>query len=747
MEKETIIELKNIRKEFPGVVALDNVNMKIRASEVHALVGENGAGKSTLMKILSGTYSNYGGSVICKGEEIHMKCEKDAFKYGISIVAQELNYVSELSIAENLFLGREPKKGKVFVNKAERLKETQRLLDEMGLDYNPREKMGNLNVAQRQMIEILKSLSRDSRVIIMDEPTSALTSKESEILFSKVNELKQKGIAFIFISHRLEEVFELCDSYTVLRDGKWIASGDIKDVDTDKLIAMMVGRDIKDIYPPIPQIGKDIRLEVKNLGRKDVFQKVSFQVHKGEIFGLAGMVGAGRSEIVETLFGLARANEGEIILDGKPIKIRSVKDAIQNGIAMVTEDRRTYGFVGVRSISDNIILPNGDLFAKGGIWDKKKVQQKVAKICKRLSVKAPDANTLVGNLSGGNQQKVVLAKWLVRNIKLLILDEPTRGIDVGAKQEIYSLITEFAEQGLAIILISSDMPEVLSMSHRVGVVGGGKMLGILDRNEISCGETMLIVSGMIDLSAGFLCTTSACVSAGVLASTGHLSLALLVGIVIGCVCGWINGFLITYYKLQPFIATLAMTYVLKGIVQIYTNGQTIGGVNKARFLGHGSILGIPVPVLIMLLSVIVIAVLMKSTKFGTYIYAIGGNEQATIASGINTNRTKRLIFTLSGALTGLAGVVLMARLMAGMPSVGEGYEFDAITAVIVGGTSFLGGIGTVTGALIGSIIVGLINNILNLLHVSTQYQLIVKGLLIAIAVIIDIKTKENKKSK
>lgn len=238
---------------------------------------------------------------------------------------------------------------------------------------------------------------------------------------------------------------------------------------------------------------------------------------------------------------------------------------------------------------------------------------------------------------------------------------------------------------------------------------------------IACGETMLIVSGMIDLSAGFLCTTSACVSAGVLASTGHLSLALLVGIVIGCVCGWINGFLITYYKLQPFIATLAMTYVLKGIVQIYTNGQTIGGVNKARFLGHGSILGIPVPVLIMLLSVIVIAVLMKSTKFGTYIYAIGGNEQATIASGINTNRTKRLIFTLSGALTGLAGVVLMARLMAGMPSVGEGYEFDAITAVIVGGTSFLGGIGTVTGALIGSIIVGLINNILNLLHVSTQY--------------------------
>jgi inositol transport system permease protein len=264
---------------------------------------------------------------------------------------------------------------------------------------------------------------------------------------------------------------------------------------------------------------------------------------------------------------------------------------------------------------------------------------------------------------------------------------------------------------------------------------------------IACGETMLIVSGMIDLSAGFLCTTAACISAGVLAATGSMPLAILVGILIGCVCGWVNGFLITHYKLQPFIATLAMTYVLQGIVQIYTNGQTVGGVEKARFLGHGAIAGIPTPVLIMIVVIAVIAVLMKTTKFGTYIYAIGGNEQAAIASGIHTSRIKRIIFTLSGALTGLAGVVLMARLMAGMPSVGEGYEFDAITAVVVGGTSFLGGIGTVIGALVGSIIVGLINNILNLLHIPTQYQLIVKGLLIAVAVIIDIKTKENKKSK
>lgn len=493
MEKEAVVELRQIRKEFPGVVALDNVNMKIYPAEIHALVGENGAGKSTLMKILSGTYCNYEGSVMCGGKEIHMKSEKDAFKYGISIVAQELNYVAELSIAENLFLGREQQKRKVFLDKKERIKETKRLLDDMGLDYDPKEKMGNLNVAQRQMIEILKSLSRESKVIILDEPTSALTSKESEILFAKINELKKKGIAFVFISHRLEEVFGLCDKYTVLRDGKWIASGNIRDVDTDKLISMMVGRDIKDIYPPLPAAGEKTVLEVQRFGRKDVFRDVSFKVHAGEILGLAGMVGAGRSEIVEALFGLSEADEGNVLLEGKETKIMSVKDAIRNGIAMVTEDRRSYGFVGVRSISDNVILPNGDLYSKHGFWNRKKLRKGVEEICGKISVKAPGTDTVVENLSGGNQQKVVLAKWLVRDIKLLILDEPTRGIDVGAKQEIYSLITKFAEQGMAIILISSDMPEVLSMSHRVAVVNGGRMIGFLEKDEVSQNKIMKMI--------------------------------------------------------------------------------------------------------------------------------------------------------------------------------------------------------------------------------------------------------------
>lgn len=493
MNNGTIVELKNIRKEFPGVVALDCVNMSIRAGSIHALVGENGAGKSTLMKILSGTYSNYDGQVLVDGREVHMKSEKDAFRNGISIVAQELNCVPELTVAENLFLGREPARGGVFLNKKERLQRTEELLKMLGLDYRAFDKVENLSVAQRQMLEILKAISRNSRVIIMDEPTSALTNAETVIFFRKVKELKAQGIAFVFISHRLEEVFELCDEYTVLRDGKWIDSGSLADVDQEKLISLMVGRDIQDIYPPIGEHSGEVMLDVKNLGDGKVFRNISFAIRKGEILGFAGMMGAGRSEIARAVFGMDALQEGEIFLEGAKQTFRSAKDAIRNGVAMVTEDRAAYGFAGVRSIKENVKLPNSDLFTERGFWKNKEVDRSVEEICRKLSVKAPGTDTPVENLSGGNQQKVVLAKWLIRNVKVLILDEPTRGIDIGAKQEIYNLITELAKNGMAILLISSDMPEVLSMSHRVAVISRGNINGILDREEATQEKIMKII--------------------------------------------------------------------------------------------------------------------------------------------------------------------------------------------------------------------------------------------------------------
>jgi ABC-type sugar transport system ATPase subunit len=321
MEQQTIVELKDIRKEFPGVVALDKVNMQIQKGRVHALVGENGAGKSTLMKILSGTYTTYGGQILYEGKQIHLSCEKDAFKLGISIVAQELNCIEELTIEENLYLGREPRHNGCFLDKKKRTELTQKYLDLMGLELDPATKMGELSIAQRQMVEILKSISRNCRVIILDEPTSVLTSVEAELLFRKVKELKAQGIAFVFISHRLEEVFELCEDYTVLRDGKCIESGALQDVDQDRLISLMVGREIENIYPKLGPCGTEVVLEGKGLTSRPTFHDVSFQIHKGEILGFAGMVGAGRSEVARTVFGLDALESGEIWLDGKPCRI------------------------------------------------------------------------------------------------------------------------------------------------------------------------------------------------------------------------------------------------------------------------------------------------------------------------------------------------------------------------------------------------------------------------------------------
>lgn len=492
MDQKTVVELKNIRKEFPGVVALDQVNLQLKSASVHALVGENGAGKSTLMKILSGTYTSYEGTVLVNGQEVHMKSERDAFEHGISIVSQELNFVPEMTIAENLFLGREPLKNGCFLNKKERSAKADELIRMIGLSFDPEMKMGDLSVASRQMVEILKAISRGSHVIIMDEPTSALTNKETEIFFQKVRELKAQGIAFVFISHRLEEVFALCDEYTVLRDGKWIGSGRLQDVNAEKLISLMVGRDIQEIYPAVEPYRDRVVLEVEGL-TGEAFEDVSFSIREGEILGFAGMMGAGRSEIARAVFGMDKPLAGTIRIDGKVCHFRSAQDAISAGVAMATEDRASYGFVGVRSIRENIMLPNGDLFTRSGFWQKAKINEAVAKICRNLAVKAPDVETLVGNLSGGNQQKVVLAKWLVRNVKVLILDEPTRGIDVGAKQEIYKLITELARQGMAILLISSDMPEVLSMSHSVAVIAQGRKIGVLRSGEATQDKIMKMI--------------------------------------------------------------------------------------------------------------------------------------------------------------------------------------------------------------------------------------------------------------
>lgn len=495
-DNEYVLEMKNISKAFPGVQALDKVDLKVRKGTVHVLVGENGAGKSTLMKILCGELQVDEGEIYFKGEKLNQQNTRTALKLGISMIHQELSPVLDMTIAENIFLGREPTyKIKSFVNYKELYARTQELLDKLGLKFNPSSKMRELSVAGMQLIEITKAISRGASLIIMDEPTSAITDTEVAILFHQIRELKAKGVSIIYITHKLDEVFEIADDITVIRDGKWIDTDYVSNYDRNKLITQMVGRTISNIFPKEKaKIGETV-LEVKNISRTGVFKDISFKVRKGEILGIAGLVGAGRTEVARVIFGLDELHSGEILMEGEPIRVCSPADAIRKGIAMIPEDRKGVGLVLGRSVRENISLPNLEMFAPGLFINSKEEAQSANRMIQMLRIKVPTMSTKVNSLSGGNQQKVVIAKWLLANVKVLILDEPTRGIDVGSKSEIHKLMSDFAKEGLAIIMISSELPEILGMSDRIVVMQEGRLRGELTREEASQEKIMTLATG------------------------------------------------------------------------------------------------------------------------------------------------------------------------------------------------------------------------------------------------------------
>ena len=487
--------MRGICKSFPGVQALSNVDFTLSRGSVHGLVGENGAGKSTLMKIMTGTYQRDSGEMFLDGKSVNFKTEKNALANGISIVPQELSYISGLTIEENIFIGREMSKVG-FIKKRERTKRTVDLINSLKLEFNPKAKMSQLSIAQCQMVEILKAISRDARIIVMDEPTSSLTTVETQQLFQQIRDFKEKGFSIVYISHKLEEIIELCDTVTVLRDAKLIGRMSRDEVTEEKLITMMVGRQMGKIYPPIGKATDREVLRVEGLNEPGVFENISFSLKAGEVLGFSGMMGAGRSEVMRALFGLDHHALGKVYVDGKLLSIKSPQDAIQAGFGMVTEDRAIYGFVQGLSVSDNILLPNAKDFTRLGFFDRKRIEKVVTDITKRLAVRIPHIYERVRNLSGGNQQKVVLSKWLIRDVKIMIMDEPTRGIDVGAKQEIYQLIKELAEQGVAIIVVSSEMPEVIGISQRILVMDNGKILKEFSHEEVTQDKIMqAIVEG------------------------------------------------------------------------------------------------------------------------------------------------------------------------------------------------------------------------------------------------------------
>lgn len=490
-----ILEATNVCKSFSGVMVLSGAELSISPGELHALMGENGAGKSTLMKIIMGIYTKDEGQVRLDGKDVNFTSAREALDAGISMIHQELSPIPEMTVAENVYLGREEKKikGLPFVNKKVLNKKTQALLDEYGLSefIQPEMKMKDLNIAQTQMMEIIKAVSYNSKVIIMDEPTSSLSDKETDILFGIIKNLKVKKVGIIYISHRMEEVFQLADRISVLRDGKFIGCVKTEEATQEELINMMVGRELEGGYPSNTASKGDVVLELKNFTRKGVFQDVNLKVRAGEILGMSGLVGAGRSEVMRALVGYDSMDSGEVYLDGKLIKINHPQDAIRNHIIMASEDRKELGLVLSRSIKENISLQNFRKLSRAGFVNQPKEKKLCGKYAEQMTTKMNGIEDAASSLSGGNQQKVVLAKCMLSEPKVLIMDEPTRGIDVGAKAKIYSLMLEMTKQGIAIIMISSEMPELIGISDRVLIMAGGRVTGELEGEEAKSQQTIL----------------------------------------------------------------------------------------------------------------------------------------------------------------------------------------------------------------------------------------------------------------
>ena len=488
--------MRKISKTYPGVTALDSVDFDVLPGEVHALVGENGAGKSTLIKILAGADTKDSGQILLGGVQVPIDNPQEAMRRGISIIYQEFNLVPYMNAAENIFLGREPASAIPGVIDFRRMyADAERIIGELGVALDIRAPIRDLSVAQQQMVEVAKATSRKSTVIAMDEPSATLTEHELENLFNLIRRLKAEGVSIIYISHRLEEVFQIADRVTVLRDGLLIDTKSVSDTDREDIIRMMVGRELKDTIPKVAAEHGDVALAVKDLSREGVLHDISLEVRRGEILGLAGLVGAGRTEVARAIFGADPIDTGEIYLDGKRVRIRSPKDAIKLGIGLVTEDRKALGLILGMAVRENISLANLGILSKLGFVIRRKERDVASSYVEDLMIKTPSVEQAVQNLSGGNQQKVVLAKWLFTQSRVLMFDEPTRGIDVGAKTEIYQLMNKLAEKGVAIIMISSELPEILGMSDRIIVMHDGSIAGELTREEATQEKIMHLATG------------------------------------------------------------------------------------------------------------------------------------------------------------------------------------------------------------------------------------------------------------
>lgn len=493
---DVLLEMKNISKEFPGVKALDDVSLTVKRGSVHALMGENGAGKSTLMKCLFGMYAKDAGTIILEGKEINFKNSKDALEHGVAMVHQELNQALKRNVMDNIWLGRYPTKFKIMTSESQMYKDTKEIFNDLGIDVDPKRIMSTMSVSNRQMVEIAKAVSYHSKIIVFDEPTSSMNEQEVSRLFNIINMLRDRGCGIVYISHKMEEILQISDEVTVMRDGKWVATEAAKDLTMDKIIKLMVGRELVNRFPPkLNEVGSSI-LEVEGLsGMYNHIRDVSFHVNKGEILGIAGLDGAGRTEVLETLFGTMTKKSGTIRLGGKEIHNKSSLDAVKNGFALLTEERRATGIFSILSILENTTISNLKQYQKYHLYlQNKQMKADTIWAMNSLKIKTPSEKTQIRALSGGNQQKVILGRWLLTNPEVLLLDEPTRGIDVGAKYEIYQLIIELASKGKSVVMVSSEMPELLGICDRILVMSGGQLAGEVVATNTTQEEIMALAT-------------------------------------------------------------------------------------------------------------------------------------------------------------------------------------------------------------------------------------------------------------
>ncbi len=496
MKQDVLLQMTDICKSFPGVKALDHVSLTLRPGTVHALMGENGAGKSTLMKCLFGIYRKDEGTILLEGKEVNFKNSKEAMENGVSMVHQELNQALKRNVMDNLWLGRYPKTAGIVINEHKMYEDTMKLFRELEIDVDPREKMGNLPVSKRQMVEIAKAVSYNSKVIVFDEPTSSLTEEEVEHLFRIINMLRDRGCGIIYISHKMAEILRISDDITVMRDGQWVATRPASELDMPTIIKLMVGRELGQQFPPKTNHPGEISLEVEHLtAQYSALKDVSFTARKGEILGLAGLDGSGRTEVLENIFGVATRHSGTIKLDGRQVRNKNARQSIKAGFALLTEERRATGIFGIRNIRDNTVISSLGKHLHAHVWlNEGSMKKDTDWSIESMRIKTPSQETKIRSLSGGNQQKVILGRWLLTNPKVLLLDEPTRGIDVGAKYEIYQLIIDLANRGATVLMVSSEMPELLGICDRILVMSGGRLAGEVDARNTTQEEIMTLAA-------------------------------------------------------------------------------------------------------------------------------------------------------------------------------------------------------------------------------------------------------------